>query len=130
MQKFKLLTAFFLCFALMFTAASCSSSADDAPPAESSSSVSIEESAPASTAEVSQAAPSPSPEESKVSEEVIYEENDIKISFSGIEDSMFGPEINLYIENNSKDNITVQVRDFSINGIMIDPIFFKRCRAG
>ena len=38
-------------------------------------------------------------------------------------DSFWGADIYLFIENNSGQDITVQARDTSINGFMIDPIF-------
>lgn len=57
--------------------------------------------------------------------EVAYEGEEIKIVMKGLADdsSILGPEIVSYIENNSDKNITVQVRDVSINGFMVDAIF-------
>ena len=53
--------------------------------------------------------------------EVIYDENGIKIVSKGIvEDEIWGPEVVLYIENNTDAAITVQPRDTSINGFMVD----------
>lgn len=40
-----------------------------------------------------------------------------------IQDSDWGPEIMLYLNNQTGQNITVQLDDFSINGYMINPIF-------
>lgn len=54
--------------------------------------------------------------------DVIYENNGIRIISKGfVEDGIFGPELSLYIENNSGQNITVQARDTSVNGFMIEP---------
>ena len=57
--------------------------------------------------------------------DVAYDENGIKIVIKGLseDDSIFGPGVIVYIENNSDDNVTVQARDVSINGFMIDPLF-------
>ncbi len=53
-----------------------------------------------------------------------YEENGIKIIAKGIsDDSIMGTDIILYLENNSDQSVTVQVRDMSVNGFMVDPIF-------
>ncbi len=53
--------------------------------------------------------------------EVIYDENGIKIVSKGIvEDEIWGPEVILYIENNTDSNITVQPRNTSVNGFMVD----------
>ena len=56
--------------------------------------------------------------------EVAYQGNGIKIVVKGLANaSLFGPGIVVYIENNGNKNITVQVRDVSVNGFMIEPIF-------
>lgn len=57
--------------------------------------------------------------------EVIYENNGIKIVSKGIsEDASFmGTPLVLYIENNTEDAITIQARNVSINGFMVDQIF-------
>lgn len=55
--------------------------------------------------------------------EILYDENAIKIVYKGVnsDNSIFGPEVMLYIENNSEQTITVQSRDTSVNGFMMDP---------
>lgn len=54
--------------------------------------------------------------------EVFYDQDGIKIIGKGIssEDSFFGPGLIVYIENNTDGNFTVQVRDTSVNGFMVD----------
>ncbi|MDI9463387.1 MAG: hypothetical protein QM368_07270 [Bacillota bacterium] len=54
---------------------------------------------------------------------VVFDEAGFKIIFKGIAESMMGPEAVLYIENNSAENITVQARNTSVNGYMVEPIF-------
>lgn len=57
--------------------------------------------------------------------DLAYDGNDIKIVVKGLakDESIFGPSIVIYIENNGDKDITVQTRDVSINGFMIDPMF-------
>lgn len=54
--------------------------------------------------------------------EVLVDENGVKIVGKGLstDDSFWGPGVILYIENNTDKDITVQVRDVSINGFMVD----------
>ena len=54
---------------------------------------------------------------------VIYDSNGIKIVSKGIaEDIIFGPAALLYIENNTEHNISIQVNETSVNGLMLDPV--------
>lgn len=55
--------------------------------------------------------------------DVLYDNNGIKIISKGLltEDSFLGPQFMLYVENNQEKSITVQARDTSVNGFMIDP---------
>lgn len=54
-----------------------------------------------------------------------YEGNGIRIIIKGLskDESIFGPGIIVYIENNSDKDITVQTRDVSVNGFMVDAVF-------
>lgn len=54
---------------------------------------------------------------------ILYDNNNIKIVSKGMatDDSFMGPEFLLYIENNSDQPITVQARDTSVNGFMVNP---------
>ncbi len=58
--------------------------------------------------------------------------NGVRIIIKGLADdaSIFGPSIVVYIENNSGESITVQTRDVSINGFMVDAIFSCDVAAG
>lgn len=55
--------------------------------------------------------------------DVLYDNNGIKIISKGLltDDSFLGPQFLTYIENNSDQNITVQARDTSVNGFMVNP---------
>lgn len=64
--------------------------------------------------------------------EVLYENNGVKIVSKGIsqDDSFLGPSVILYIENNMDEGITVQARDTSINGFMVDPTLSPEINPG
>ena len=51
--------------------------------------------------------------------------NGIKVIVKGLSEgnSIFGPSVVVYIENNSSQSVAVQVRDVSINGFMVDGMF-------
>lgn len=60
------------------------------------------------------------PRKATIAESVLVDESDIKITATEIDYSSFmGPELKLLIENNSDQNLTVQVRDTSVNGCMV-----------
>jgi len=62
-------------------------------------------------------------QEYDITGEVLYDANGIKIVYQGLsKDGFLGPEVNLYIENSTDSTVTIQTRDTSVNGFMIDPI--------
>lgn len=63
---------------------------------------------------------------------LLFEQNGIRIIGKGLSgnDSIFGPGLIMYIENNSDKNITVQSRDTSINGFMVDDSMSEDVIAG
>ncbi len=62
---------------------------------------------------------------------VLLEDSGIKIKYQGIsDDSIFGKDILLYIENTSSENLTIQSENLSINGFMVDSIFSCDISAG
>ena len=62
---------------------------------------------------------------------MIYDGNDIKITATGIkEDSFFGPELNLLIENNGTQNIVVQPDYCLVNGYMMYGLMSSDVAAG
>ncbi len=66
-----------------------------------------------------------------IKETVLLDKDDIKITAKSISyDSWLGTEIKLLIENNTQKNIIVQADNFSVNGIMIDPLFSANVAAG
>lgn len=55
--------------------------------------------------------------------ELAYDGDGIKVVVKGLSQSILGPSIVVYIENNSDKDVTVQTRDVSVNGFMVDTIF-------
>lgn len=64
--------------------------------------------------------------------DVAYEGNGVKVVVKGLSEdtSIFGPGIVVYIENNGEKNVTVQSRDVSVNGFMVDAMFSSDVVAG
>lgn len=56
---------------------------------------------------------------------VAYDADGIKVVIKGLteDSSIFGPSIVVYLENNTDKAITIQTRDVSINGFMVDAMF-------
>lgn len=57
--------------------------------------------------------------------DLAYEGNGVKIVVKGLAEdtSILGPSIVVYIENTGDKDVTVQTRDVSINGFMVDAMF-------
>ncbi len=65
-----------------------------------------------------------------IEEQVLYDDNDIKITATGIEDSWAGTKLTLLIENNSAKSITVQARNANVNGYMVETMMSADVAAG
>lgn len=59
-----------------------------------------------------------------------YNEGDVRIVVKGLGDSWLGPNVVVYIFNGSGKEITVQARDVSINGFMVESFFSSDVLAG
>lgn len=93
-----------LALMLMFSAAACS----DGGQTEESKASSVSAAAPASE---------PEPTVVTLPETVMYDEGGIKITATGLdEDSVFGPQVKLTIENNSSAGVLVQTGYCVVNG--------------
>ena len=57
-----------------------------------------------------------------IEETVILDQNGLKITATGLDDSFMGDELKLLVENNSGQNLTVQSHASSVNGYMITNI--------
>ncbi len=57
--------------------------------------------------------------------EVVYDQDGLKIVVKGLSEdaSWLGPSVLVYIHNATGQDLTVQVRDVSVNGFMVDSIF-------
>lgn len=62
-------------------------------------------------------------QEYDTSGEVLLDQDGIKIIYQGMSENLFGPTVDLFIENNTETGITIQARDTSVNGFMIEPTF-------
>lgn len=66
-----------------------------------------------------------------IDQQTIFEGNDIKVTVTGFDNNnLFGPSINVLIENNSANNIMVQTRKTSVNDVMVDTMFSSSVAAG
>lgn len=56
---------------------------------------------------------------------LLYEENGLRVILQKIDDkdSFWGTDICVYVENLTQSDVTIQLRNTSVNGFMIDPIF-------
>ncbi len=69
--------------------------------------------------------------EATLSETVIAEQDNVKVTVTGMDYSgFFGPGVKVLIENNSAQNLTIQVRDSAVNGAMIDTLFSEDVAGG
>lgn len=65
-----------------------------------------------------------------IEEQVLYDENGIKITATGLEDSWLGTELQVLIENNSSQSITIQARNANVNGYMVPTVMSADVAAG
>ncbi len=63
---------------------------------------------------------------------VALEQDGIKVVIQQLvtDNSLWGADLRVYVENHSQRNVTIQVRDVSVNGFMLDPIFSCDVPAG
>ncbi len=85
--------------------------------------------------EIAIAEPAPVPAiEDPTIDQVLFDQNDINIICKGFvpgsADGWDDPIVKFLITNNTDKNITVQVRDVSVNGFMIDPFCSEEVAAG
>lgn len=83
-----------------------------------------------SSSEASSSEAPSSQEPPQTTEQMLLDQNGVKITFTGIEEERSRMDIKLRIENNTEAPITVQQRDMSVNGIMMDGIFSPTIAAG
>ena len=109
-----------LALMLMFSAAACS----DGGRTEESKASSVSAAAPASE-------PEPEPAAVTLPETVMYDEGGIKITATGLdEDSLFGPQVKLTIENDSSAGVLVQTGYCVVNGWVVGCSLSQEVSAG
>ena len=65
-----------------------------------------------------------------IAEQVLLDDADLKITATGLKDSLLGKELSLLIENDSDKDITVLARNASVNGYMAATVMSAQVRAG
>ena len=106
----------------MLLLAGCSSSEADA--------VSVT-SAETSYASSEEAGEEPDTQAVTLAETVLFDQDGIRITATGLStDSLFGPELNLLVENDSAQNIVVQPNYCMVNGYMMDGLLSADVAAG
>lgn len=99
----------------MLLLAGCSSSEADA--------------ASVTSAEISYAGASEAEQETQdvtLAETVLFDQDGIRITATGLSaDSLFGPELNLLVENDSAQNIVVQPTYCMVNGYMMTDLLYS-----
>lgn len=119
----KKLYAVFLTAGLVLSIAGCGNSDPAASTVSPTPETQSESPVPPSSASVSS--------EVTIEEQVLYEKNNIKITAKSLDlGALFGPEIKVLVENQSEIGVTVQIRNFSINGYMADTTFSCDVAAG
>lgn len=69
--------------------------------------------------------------EAQVEEQVLLEQDGLKITLKSLEmEAFMGPELKLLIENGTDQDLTVQTRNSSVNGIMVETMFSCDVAAG
>ncbi|MEN6593428.1 MAG: zinc ribbon domain-containing protein [Clostridiaceae bacterium] len=66
-----------------------------------------------------------------VSEQVVLDQDGVRVTVLSMDmENWFGPTLNVLIENNTDKSLTVQARESSVNGVMMDPYFSCDVAAG
>lgn len=91
---------------------------------------------PANTDALPSAQPTATPtanpsEEASIESSLIYDANGIKVTAKSLSSGgLFGPELNVLIENNTDKNLTIQTQNVSVNDFMVSTIFSAEVPAG
>ena len=65
------------------------------------------------------------PDVVSVSEALLFEQEGVRLTVTGLEESWMGTELQVLIENDSDVPVTVQVRNVSVNGFMLNDAVFS-----
>ena len=87
--------------------------------------------APDAAADPTAAATENSTSAVSINEQIIYDKDGIRVTVLGLtQDDFWGPAVKVLVENTSAENITVQLRNSSVNDLMLDPMFSCDVAAG
>lgn len=107
-----------LAFVLVLSLAACGGSAGG--DVKEPSSVSTGDTEPQTNGDDNAAEPS-APADATIEETVLVDESGVKITAKSLgTESLFGAELKLLIENNSGKDLTIQCRNASVNGYMVE----------
>lgn len=70
------------------------------------------------------------PETQKEANQLLYDDNGIVITYMGMGSGWMGKQLKLKVENKTNKNYTIQARNASINGCMVNPVFSCNVNAG
>lgn len=66
-----------------------------------------------------------------IKEQVIYDQNDVKVTVNSLEDSsLLGTSLLLTVENNRSEDLKITVGSMTVNGLVIDAVFYHDVAAG
>lgn len=75
--------------------------------------------------------PTPTPFIISVDEQILLDRDGVKITLKSFSiEGFMGPELNILIENNSNNDLTIQTRNSSANGVMIETLLSCDITAG
>ena len=119
-RKRLLLIIVFLVFSLLII--SCSSSKE--PEKVAVDKTNMESETPNSDSQEDNESKIDDPEQVVVEEQILFDQDEIRITLKSLkDDGMFGPSLQVLVENDSQQPITVQTRDSSVNDLMIETMF-------
>ena len=119
-RKRILLIIVLLMFSLLIT--SCSSSDESEKVAVDKTN--MESETPNSDSQEDNESKIDDPEQVVVEEQILFDQDEIRITLKSLkDDGMFGPSLQVLVENDSQQPITVQTRDSSVNDLMIETMF-------
>ena len=132
-MNFKKIVSIVVAVAMMLSGCSGSSSqgTDKTPQVQSESASQLNESAPNSEIALDSSDMSAVSDVVTVAEQVIFDDENIKITAKSLEtDGFMGAELKLLIENNSEKRVIVQSQNENVNDVMLTAMFSTDIDAG
>ncbi len=127
------ITSLLLSLLLLFSLAACGgpdgTEATD-PPAGTSASSGPDAADPTAEPENTSEPTPVTPQDAAIEETVLVDESGVKITAKSLSSGIFGTELALLIENSSDTDLTVQARNSSVNGYMVETMMSVDVAAG